>query len=864
VTLRILLVEDSADDAELALRSLREAGIEPQWERVATEAALRAALAGAEWDATLVDYNLPGFGGPQALRLLAETAPDLPAITVSGAISEETAVATITAGAVDYVLKDNLTRLAPAVERAVEGAELRRRQRQTAEQARQSQFAVDHASQAIVYVSEGGALLYGNQAALRLGAIPPEELVGQDIWAWIPSLDKPRWGEVWRIAAQGPIVDFETSMTLPDGEERYVSATLELLQREEGSFMIVYARDISKRVRAEEALAQKAGLLARAEAVSHMGSWRLDLATGAVTWSDEMYEIFGIEPAAFGHDVSEAVALAVHPDDRARLNEANAAVMRDGIPRPMDYRIKRPDGAVRWVHAQGEQDRDASGRVIALAGFVLDVTERKLAEDALRTSEERYRSLFEESPVAMWEDDDSAVKVYLEELVAAGVDDVGAYLVAHPQEYARCIELCRTLDANQAAVRLFEAKSREELLARNSDLYRLGSSRGTHLFWAAMLAGERSATFEETNLSLTGKRLDVLETCTVVPGHEQTFDRIYIADVDITERKRAEGALRESQQLFTEFAEHLPGELWIRDHDQRYLYVNAQLAAAEGRRAEEMLGAAPADIWAAEEAAKARALIERALAGDVVDDVSTWPFGEDERVYRSMLFPIVRDGGPPMVGGLAFDVTDEQHAQEAVRRQAEQLRRTVEGSVLAMSHMVETRDPYTAGHERRAADLVVAIAKELGMSGIEFDGLRLAALIHDIGKIAVPAEILSKPGRLSTVEFSLVKQHSRSGYDILEAIEFDRPVAQMVLEHHERLDGSGYPQGLSGEDILPEAGILAVADVVEAMSSHRPYRAALGIEPALAEIRENAGVKYDAAVAAACLRVFEGGFSFID
>ena len=196
-------------------------------------------------------------------------------------------------------------------------------------------------------------------------------------------------------------------------------------------------------------------------------------------------------------------------------------------------------------------------------------------------------------------------------------------------------------------------------------------------------------------------------------------------------------------------------------------------------------------------------------------------------------------------------------------RQAEQLRRTVEGAVLAMSHVVETRDPYTAGHERRVSELATAISAEMGMEGEELTALRLAGLIHDLGKVAVPAEILSKPGRLSTVEFDLIKQHAQTGFDILAAIDFGQPVAEMVLQHHERLDGSGYPRGLSGAEILPEARILAVADVVEAMSSHRPYRAALGMEAALAEIREHAGVRYDADVAAACYRVVEEqGFQF--
>jgi putative nucleotidyltransferase with HDIG domain len=230
----------------------------------------------------------------------------------------------------------------------------------------------------------------------------------------------------------------------------------------------------------------------------------------------------------------------------------------------------------------------------------------------------------------------------------------------------------------------------------------------------------------------------------------------------------------------------------------------------------------------------------------------------------------VGDGGTQrcdIAGTVSFvtDVTDRKLAEDALESSAAQLRRTVEGSVLAMGQVVETRDPYTAGHERRVSELAVAIAEEMAMSAADLDGLRMAALIHDVGKVAVPSEILSKPGRLSEVEFSLIKQHAQAGYDILRAIEFQQPVAEMVLQHHERLDGSGYPGGLRGDEILSEARILAVADVVEAMSSHRPYRPALGMELALGEIREHAGVKYDAEVAAACLRVVEEqGFTFAD
>ena len=215
----------------------------------------------------------------------------------------------------------------------------------------------------------------------------------------------------------------------------------------------------------------------------------------------------------------------------------------DGRVTDFECRMLNKRGEVRTCLTSLSLDR---GQEI-LEGSILDITERKRGEDALRESEARYRSLFEDSPVAMWEEDESAVKAHLEGLSAAGVEDVIAYVLATPQEYARCIALTRTIDANRAAVRLFEADSREELMERNGDLYRRESDRGIWRLWQAMLAGEPSVTFEEANLSLRGREVHVLETCTVVPGHEDTYDRVYIADVDITERRRTEQALRDGE-----------------------------------------------------------------------------------------------------------------------------------------------------------------------------------------------------------------------------------------------------------------------------------------------------------------------------
>jgi len=204
-----------------------------------------------------------------------------------------------------------------------------------------------------------------------------------------------------------------------------------------------------------------------------------------------------------------------------------------------------------------------------------------------------------------------------------------------------------------------------------------------------------------------------------------------------------------------------------------------------------------------------------------------------------------------------------QDLEKTVTERTSQLKKALDGIIQVVIRIVESKDPYTAGHQHRVALLSVAIAEEMGIPKDQIEGIRVAGEIHDLGKISVPAEILSKPTRLTDIEFVLIKTHPRVGYDILKDINFPWPIAQMVLQHHEKMNGSGYPQGLSGEDILFESRILCVADVVEAMASHRPYRPALGIEKALKEIQQNKGTLYDPEVADACLKIFnEKGFEF--
>ncbi|MCF8128375.1 MAG: HD domain-containing protein [Deltaproteobacteria bacterium] len=195
--------------------------------------------------------------------------------------------------------------------------------------------------------------------------------------------------------------------------------------------------------------------------------------------------------------------------------------------------------------------------------------------------------------------------------------------------------------------------------------------------------------------------------------------------------------------------------------------------------------------------------------------------------------------------------------EEQLTKTLTQLRTSLEATIQALALTAEARDPYTAGHQRRVADLSRAIAQKMDLPQDQVDGVRMAGSIHDLGKIYVPSEILNKPGKIRSNEFELVKSHSEVGYEILKTINFPWPVAEIEIQHHERLDGSGYPNGLKGDEILLEARIIAVADVVESMSSHRPYRPALGIVKALEEIKVGRGTLFDERVVDACVAIFE-------
>ena len=324
---------------------------------------------------------------------------------------------------------------------------------------------------------------------------------------------------------------------------------------------------------------------------------------------------------------------------------------------------------------------------------------------------------------------------------------------------------------------------------------------------------------------------------------------------DITERKRAEEEQRLHAAMMDNVAE---GVYLIGLDDLRIKWTNERFTRMFGYDPGEMIGKRVDILNAPTE----RTPTETRIAiVDVLKETGEW-HGEVRNIKRDgthfWCYANVSLFDHPEYGKIMVSA----HTDITERKQAEErLRKSMDATIDTMSKIIEARDPYTSGHQHRVCQLAVSLAQELGLSEDKVEGVRIASLIHDIGKISLPTEILSKPTKLTDIEFSLIKDHSRIGYDILKSIEFSYPIAKTVLQHHERLDGTGYPNKVKGDEIILEAKIIGIADVVEAMSSHRPYRPALGIDRALEEISQNRGTLYDPEVVNACLKLFkEKGF----
>ena len=360
---------------------------------------------------------------------------------------------------------------------------------------------------------------------------------------------------------------------------------------------------------------------------------------------------------------------------------------------------------------------------------------------------------------------------------------------------------------------------------------------------------EESAYYRLYNVALIRKLEDKMVELEKVNG---------LLEQDISALRSAESELRQSEERYRTAIENSNDGVSI-IKDSAHIYVNQRFLDMFGYSApQEIMGREPYFNIHPDDGPMVRGYAERRSGGESVPNQYEF---RGIKKDGSVVHVEVSVNTIPFMGGKAIlaylrDVTNRKETEEELRRSVESLRASMETTVQVLALAVEARDPYTAGHQRRTTNLACAIAEAMALPDKQKEGLRMAGPIHDIGKISIPAEILSKPGRLSPVEYALVQSHPENGANILRDIVSPWPLSDIVWQHHERIDGSWYPRGLSGNDTMIEARILAVADVVEAMASHRPYRPALGIEMALEEVRKNRNTLYDGEIVDVCLKLF--------
>ncbi len=471
-----------------------------------------------------------------------------------------------------------------------------------------------------------------------------------------------------------------------------------------------------------------------------------------------------------------------------------------------------------------------------------EVVAREQAEQRTGESEERFSTIFRSSPVA---------------IILSRLEDG------------------RLVDINPASLKLL-GYAREELMDRTSlevGIWSFPEYRNRLV--EIMRARGRVEDVEIEFRKKSGETGTILGSAELISL--AGVDHLLNMGIDITDRKRAEEAIHSSRLKLTEAMDLARVVQWEVDLTTKELVLNDAYYTLYGTTAEQEGGyripgedyvkrfVHPDDRWSFRQAAERRLINGES---EFIEDSKHRIVRRDGEVRHILVrVHVSKDRAGYLIRyyGANQDITERKRAEEKLESALRNLRKAIGGTIEAIIQVVEMRDPYTAGHQRRVAHLARAMATEMGLPFDMIEGIRMAAVIHDIGKVSVPAEILSKPGKLTEKEFELVKDHTVTGYDILKDLEFPWPIAEIIYQHHEKLDGSGYPRGLKGDEVLMEARIIAVADVVEAMASHRPFRPALGMDAALDEIKAHRGSLYDPDAVDTCVKLFtEKGYTLTD
>lgn len=535
-----------------------------------------------------------------------------------------------------------------------------------------------------------------------------------------------------------------------------------------------------------------------------------DLERNILFWNKGAEDMFGYKAQeVVGRHTIDILYPDDEPDTKGTVEEVRSVIVKNKKGINCEIKEVTKDGQKLWISLTSTPRFDETGHVMGILGIGEDITERKRAEELLQKERETFLSILQKAPYGVILIDKDGKYLYINpeftNITGYTLEDVPTgtdwFRLAYPdQEYRRmAMETWKSDFAQREVDRIFSVVCKDGRV--------------------------KEIEFKPTMLD---------------------DGRVIVMLSDITERKRAEDELRQQALI----VETIHDGIIVTDLESRIISWNSAAENMFGYGKNEMVGKTAGVLTTSVVAATIR-------DGRWSGEISFIRKDGTAGVCETVVVPL-RDEHDNVIAtvGVNRDISERKRTAEELQQSLEKLKRILEETVNALASAVETRDPYTAGHQNRVAHLACTIGRELGFSEERLEGIHIASIIHDVGKMYIPAEILSRPGRLTEIEFDIIKTHPQIGYDILKTIEFSWPVAEIVHQHHERMDGSGYPAGLPGEEMLLESKILAVADVVEAMASHRPYRPAHDIGKALEEVSQKRGVLYDPEVVDVCVRLF--------
>jgi len=699
-------------------------------------------------------------------------------------------------------------------------AELRERhiiQKTLADSERQHRMIFDSMADAIHVVGRDLRIIVANEHLKQWlkGFGLYSKVAGKTVFEAFPFLPKSVGDEYEKVFTTGAMVVTEET-TLVKGKAIITETRkIPVFREKRVEQVVTVIRDITERRRAHEELRKSEGRLRTIfEAASNVSFIIADAASPDL----KIIEFSPGAEAIFGYKRQEMIGKSV---SCVHIRE-DVALFAE-VHRKMKEGKKGFQGTVTLVRKSGEKFPalfstypllDEKANVYAVLGVAIDISARRKAEKALLYSKFVFDHMHD---IALWIDASGKLSY---------VNEAACKRLGYSRKELLDMKIF-DIDINFPPD-LWESRWKE-IKRKKSDVLETQFSTKKGIVFPVELSGNYMECDGQEYL------------CVIVR--------------DLSERERAEEALRQSEQDKTMILDTLSELVVYHDTKMRILWANKAAREDAGFSHEQLVGRCCYEIWQNRRSPCKDCPVERALKTGHYEQGQV--YSPEGRCWFMRAYP-VKDitGKVSGVVEVGLDVSQQKKAEQESRLNLERSQRILEETVIALAATAERRDPYTAGHQRRVAQLACAIAQELKLDTAVIEGIRMAAIIHDVGKVYVPSEILSKPSKLTELEMSIIKTHPQIGYDILEPIEFPWPVALIVLQHHERLDGSGYPRGITDKDILFEAKVLMVSDVVEAMASHRPYRAAIGINEALNEITNNKNTLYDSRVVDTCVKLF--------